>query len=306
MRAAILAVVCLLQQSAFAQSSGATPPKIMNGRLDTQAAGSNLAATFQRLVGAQTEPAWIGYSVPALNTSGSDRRFCCSGDMWISDGIVISNGRVATCGLEPVDRSARPGDTGQPRTIQSPVKLEGPDSMIVLYRVEEKAVTRVRIFSPDCELDAGGRAIHWLDGVAPAESVKLLSSLASGNERVRSGAMAALAMHREEVATPALLTLAKQDGSTKVRGDALFWLAETAGRKVVPEITAAIDNDPDTDVKKRAVFALSQLPKDEGVPLLINVAKTNKNPAVRKQAMFWLGQSRDPRALDFFTQILTK
>jgi len=27
---------------------------------------------------------------------------------------------------------------------------------------------------------------------------------------------------------------------------------------------------------------------------------------VRKQAMFWLGQSRDPRALTFFEQILTQ
>jgi hypothetical protein len=27
---------------------------------------------------------------------------------------------------------------------------------------------------------------------------------------------------------------------------------------------------------------------------------------VRKQAMFWLGQSRDPRALDFFAQVLAK
>jgi len=44
----------------------------------------------------------------------------------------------------------------------------------------------------------------------------------------------------------------------------------------------------------------------EAVPRLINVAKSNKNPAVRKQAMFWLGQSRDPRALEFFEQILTK
>jgi HEAT repeat protein len=57
-------------------------------------------------------------------------------------------------------------------------------------------------------------------------------------------------------------------------------------------------------VKKRAVFALSQLPKEEGVPLLIKVARTNANPAVRKQAMFWLGQSRDPRAVDFFAEIL--
>lgn len=49
---------------------------------------------------------------------------------------------------------------------------------------------------------------------------------------------------------------------------------------------------------------MSQLPKDEGVPLLIKVARTNANPSVRKQAMFWLGQSRDPRAIDFFEEIL--
>jgi HEAT repeat protein len=59
-------------------------------------------------------------------------------------------------------------------------------------------------------------------------------------------------------------------------------------------------------VKKGAVFALSQLPKDEGVPLLIQVARTNANPAVRKQAMFWLGQTKDPRALKFFEEILFK
>ena len=57
-------------------------------------------------------------------------------------------------------------------------------------------------------------------------------------------------------------------------------------------------------MKKKAVFALSQLPKDEGVPLLIKVARTNTNPEVRKQAMFWLGQSKDPRATDFFAEVL--
>jgi HEAT repeat protein len=54
------------------------------------------------------------------------------------------------------------------------------------------------------------------------------------------------------------------------------------------------------------VFALSQLPKNEGVPKLMEVARTNKNPEVRRQAMFWLGQSRDPRAIEFFEQILQK
>jgi hypothetical protein len=291
MRAAIVALVCLLQN-----------PHILNGRLDTQAAGT-LAATFQRLVAAQTEPAWIGYSV--ATQTGNNRQACCYGDTWVNGDVVISNGHLATCGLEPGDRATRTSQ-GQPLVNQGPIHLEGPETMVVLYRIENKAVERVRIFSPDCELDAGGRVIHWLDSVAPADSVALLSSLASGADRARSGALAALAMHRDEIAVPALLALARQDPTAKVRGDALFWLAQTAGRKVAADITAAIDNDPDTEVKKRAVFALSQLPKDEGVPLLINVAKTNQNPAVRKQAMFWLGQSRDPRALDFFAEILGK
>jgi HEAT repeat protein len=54
------------------------------------------------------------------------------------------------------------------------------------------------------------------------------------------------------------------------------------------------------------VFALKQLPENQGVPLLIEVAKSNPDPAVRKKAMFWLGQSTDPRALDFFAQVLVK
>ena len=305
MRAAALVVTCLaLSQPAFAQGAGGgAGPRILNGRLDTQAAGSNLKATFDRLAAAQSEPEWIGYSV--ATQPGTNRQNCCYGDTWVNGDLVISNGRLATCGLEPGDRATRTTQ-GQPLVNQGPIHLEGPDSMIVLYRVEEKAVQRVRIFSPDCELDAGGRAVRWLDGVNPAESIALLATLVSTSDRVRSGAMAALAMHRDDVAVPALLKLARQDANGKVRGDALFWLAQTAGRKVAGDITAAIDNDPDTDVKRRAVFALSQLPKDEGIPLLIKVARTNQNAAVRKQAMFWLGQSKDQRALDFFAEILGK
>jgi HEAT repeat protein len=103
-----------------------------------------------------------------------------------------------------------------------------------------------------------------------------------------------------------MIRMAKDDESTHVRGQALFWLAQKAGQKAMGAITGAIENDPDTEVKKKAVFALSQMPKDEGVPKLIEVAKTNRNPEVRKQAMFWLGQSNDPRALDFFEQVLSR
>ena len=360
--------LAVLAGSAFAQGSGA---KIINGRVVPQPAGSNLDAAFRRLVAAQSEPGWIGYSVAAVNDA--NHRLCCDGNTWISDGIVITNGRLATCGLEPGDRNVRTSQ-GQPVPNQGPIRLEGPETMVVMYRVEEKAVQRIRIFSPDCELDAGGRTIQWLDGVAGPDSVKLLTTFVSRAEvksdRLTDSAIAAIAMHRDDAAdaalerlgardnaefvrkkvtfwmgnsrgkrgfeavkkiatedpseevrksamfglsqssddqsVPELVRFARQDPSPAVRGQAIFWLAQKAGQRAATEITSAIENDPDTDVKKRAVFALSQLPKDEGVPLLINVAKTNKNPAVRKKAMFWLGQSKDPRALDFFAQVLAK
>jgi hypothetical protein len=40
------------------------------------------------------------------------------------------------------------------------------------------------------------------------------------------------------------------------------------------------------------------------VPILIKLAGSHTHPVVRKQAMFWLGQSKDPRALRFFEDVL--
>ena len=301
MRTAVLAIACAVLS--VAADAAAQQPRLINGRLDSQAAGSNLDGTFHRLVSSvQSEAAWIGYSVPIA--TGHEGRLCCSGDTWLSDGVVITNGRLNTCGLEPGDRAMRTSQ-GQPLPNQGPIHLEGPETMFVLFRAEAREVQRIRFFSPDCELDAGGRAIHWMDAVDAGQSVALLKTFVA-TDKLRGSALAAIAMHKDDLSVPVLIDLARHDTQSKVRGDALFWLGQKAGEKAVGEITAAIDNDPETEVKKRAVFALSQLPKDEGIPLLIKVARTNQNPAVRKQAMFWLGQSKDPRALDFFAEILGK
>jgi HEAT repeat protein len=188
-----------------------------------------------------------------------------------------------------------------------PVKLESGDRIAVLMRVADRAVERIRIVSEDCPIDAGGRSVVWLDNVQPRDSLTLLESLltpSTTDRRLLNGAMVAIAQHADPAADATLDRLARSHAESAVRGEAIFWLAQKAGAKAVPAITDRIDRDPETEVKKKAVFALSQLPKDEGVPLLINVARTNANPEVRKQAFFWLGQSRDPRALDFFAQVL--
>ncbi len=284
---AAAALPLLMPASALAQT-----PRVTNGRVVQQAAAAGLASIVRTIGASQTEPVWIGYTAPAR---AGDFEMCCG-----------ENGYWGSCGLEP-----RNGTTYQRNTSGGgTARLEAPQSVMVLLRLEEKNVQKIRTFSPDCELDAGGRTIYWLDTVKGADSVSFLSSFVSDegtrNDRLSSSALAAIAMHGDASSVPALIKFARQDPSSKVRGDALFWLAQRAGEKAAGEITAAIEQDPDTQVKRRAVFALSQLPKDEGVPLLIQTARTNKNPVVRKQAMFWLGQSKDPRALAFFEEILGK
>jgi len=151
-------------------------------------------------------------------------------------------------------------------------------------------------------------ASFWLGAARGKTGEDLLQKMATSDPspEVRSQVVFALSVSHEPQALTEMIRMARDDESSHVRGQALFWLAQKAGQKAMSAITGAIENDPDTDVKKKAVFALSQMPKDEGVPKLIEVAKTNRNPEVRKQAMFWLGQSNDPRALEFFEQVLSR
>jgi HEAT repeat protein len=151
-------------------------------------------------------------------------------------------------------------------------------------------------------------ASFWLGATRGKAGELLLQKMAKSDPspEVRSQVAFGFSVSHEPEALKEMIRMAKDDESSHVRGQALFWLAQKAGQKAMGAITGAIENDPDTDVKKKAVFALSQMPKDEGVPKLIEVAKTNRNREVRKQAMFWLGQSNDPRALEFFEQVLSR
>ncbi|MGB6610072.1 MAG: HEAT repeat domain-containing protein [Acidobacteriaceae bacterium] len=113
-----------------------------------------------------------------------------------------------------------------------------------------------------------------------------------------------ISTNHDPAAVDDLIHMAKSDSDTAVREQALFWVGQKASAKAVAALKDAVENDPEVAVKKKAVFALSQLPKDEAVPELMHVAETNRDPAVRREAIFWLGQTHDPRALQYFEQIL--
>ena len=255
---------------AFAQT-----PRLSNGRIEPHAA-ANIARDLRALASTLTEPTWIGYAQPMID---GEHNMC---DYW-NDGMRFSSST-------------------------DPIRLEPADFFFVLFRVENKDIIRIRTFSANCPLDAGGKPVHWFNNVAVTDSVAYLKTFIGPNatRKLMDSAVTAIALTEGPQPLNELITLAREGSTANVKGSALFWLAQRAGQKAVGTITAAIENDPDTEVKKKAVFALSQLPKDEGVPLLIDQARNNKNPAVRKQAMFWLGQSKDARALKFFEEILTR
>jgi hypothetical protein len=148
----------------------------------------------------------------------------------------------------------------------------------------------------------------WLGSARGEAGARLLTRMIAGDpsEKVRDKVIFGLSVSKVPTALATLVNAARNDQSRKVRSQALFWLAQRAGKDAVATITGAIENDPDLEVKKKAVFALSQMPKDEGVPRLIELARTHRNPEVRKQAMFWLGQSNDPRAVEFFEDLLLR
>ena len=188
-------------------------------------------------------------------------------------------------------------------------RLAPPTDLVVLARVQRGAFVELRPIAVDCDMDAGGMPLIWFDGVSPDASIAWLTTLITpqgdGARRVAENALVAIAQHAGSAAAAALVRLA-QSGTPQRRGQALSWLAQRAADQALPMIDAALQKDPDTEVKKQAVFALSRFPNQEGIPQLMEVARSHANSEVRRQAMFWLGQSKDPRAVGFFAEILLK
>jgi HEAT repeat protein len=333
-------------------------PRLQNAKTENRAATGSLDSTYRSIVGSSAAPAWIAWAIPQIP---GDRTMCCFNT---NNGVSWQG-----CSLEPNNNGVTFGPGG------GTVHLEGAAEFFVFLRIEDKKLAKIRSFSIDCNIDAGGLPVYWLTGVNAAQSVALLASAIpasdSGDDRrIMNGAMSAIAMTRdpaadgaldgltavsfpeetrrqavfwlgnargrhgmesvlrvlksdpservrehavfaltqskEPAAIPAVVKVAHDDTDARVRGQALFWLAQAASKQISEAaIRQAIDQDPEAQVKRRAVESLLQIKNGEGVPALIEIAKTNKNAAVRKEAMRLLGNSKDPRALKFFEEVLT-
>ena len=254
---------------------GATIPlaaqsPVVNAVVERRTASADLARDIQS-VAARPTPAWVGYRIPIARRAD----------------VSLQTGE-SCCGR---------------------CRLAPPSDLVVLARVQRGSLLELRPLAVDCDMDAGGMPLVWFDGVSAEASIAWLGTVVAsppdGLQRMARTALGAIGQHAGAAAIASLVKFG-QAGSTDVRGQALFWLAQRAAAEALPAIDLALQKDPDTEVKKQAVFALSRFPNQEGIPKLMDVARTHANPEVRRQAMFWLGQSKDPRVVNFFAEILLK
>lgn len=277
--------------AAPAQQPSGAQPRIRDTQIATRPV-AQLDRDFRAAVAAQSEPAWIGYAVPAL----SDRTSVCCGN-W-RDGHYSPG----CCRMEH--------DSGM--NINTPDKDERRElgvvalepALYVFFRAAERKVTSIRVFSADCELDAGGRPVIWLTGVRPEESVALLRTFIhsdiNGSERdgrsTAKRAITALALHAGSAADQALEQMAAPSSPEGVRKEIAFWLGSARGAHGYRVLHRMVRDDPSDDVREKAIFGLHVSHEPQAVDAMIAVARDDPSKKVRSQALFWLGQKAGKKA----------
>lgn len=191
-------------------------------------------------------------------------------------------------------------------------KDSGPHWGVLLFlHQEERGACRVRdvkLLAPDRSFDLGNERLAWLGAVPEARGLEFIRGLLGGasDRHVRKHLAFALYLFAGSEAVSDLVRLARRDADASVRKDAIFWLGQKASAAAVQALGDVVASPESLEIKKHAVFALSQLDGDRGTPLLLEIARRNPYPALRKEAIFWLGESGDPRALEFFEEILLR
>lgn len=102
------------------------------------------------------------------------------------------------------------------------------------------------------------------------------------------------------------LAAVASDGNESVhtREQAMFWLGQ--GRSPTEALVRLYDRLGEPNLRSHYTFVLSQRRDSAALDKLIDVAQHDPDKSVRHQALFWLGQSKDPRALAFIRDLVTR
>jgi HEAT repeat protein len=288
--AAVLGAAMLIAAPAAAQG------RFTNARSETRSAAQGLEREV-RAVAARTGASWIGYRVPMV---AGPRQMCCFD--------TISSAGDACCGMCRLESGSGVSmSTGDSTLRGSRIALESPTEFLVLARTEANAIVRIRTFTPDCDVDAGGLPVVWLTDVKPDDSVAWLSALVTAPEtsdrrdRVAKTAMHAIALHNVASADRALEGFVAPSQPEWLRSDTSFWLGNTRGESGARVLARLIAQDPSDKVREKVTFGLSQSKVPAALTTLIATARDDRSTRVRGQALFWLAQRAGKEAMATIT-----
>lgn len=266
--------------------------RFTNAKTETRSAAQGVEREV-RSVAARGGVSWIGYRVPMV---AGPRQMCCYD--------TISDAGNACCGMCRLESGSGVSmSTGDSTLRGSRIALEAPTEFLVLARVEGDAVGRVRTFTPDCDVDAGGLPVVWLNDVKPDDSIAWLSSLVTApdttdqRERVAKTAMHAIALHDAPAADRALESFIAPARPEWLRSDTSFWLGNSRGETGARLLARMIAQDPSDKVREKVTFGLSQSKVPAALTTLIATARDDRSTRVRGQAIFWLAQKAGKEAM---------
>lgn len=137
--------------------------------------------------------------------------------------------------------------------------------------------------------------VAWLRTLYPRLSPKL-----------RDNVFLAVSRSDSPRASRWLAGIAADDHETEhTRQQAMFWLGQ--GRSPTDDLVMLYDRlSSNASLRSHYTFVLSQRRDSQALDKLIDVAQRDPDKSVRRQALFWLGQSKDPRALAFIRDLVTR
>jgi hypothetical protein len=292
---------------AAAATPAAAQGRISNATTETRSAADGLDRAV-RAVMAAPGVRWLGYRVPMV---AGPRQMCCY------DTVSDSATCCGTCRLESGAGVVMTGPGGRNDQRGSRVALEPPSEFIVLTRVEGGSISRVRTFTPDCDIDASGVSLIWFNDVKPDDSIRWLTSLIVSRSgaaavpvgdtvraRVVKPAIAAIALHDDAAADRALDSFVAPDRPEWLRSDTSFWLGSARGEPGARSLARIMAQDPSDKVRDKATFALSVSKAPSALATLIQATKTDRSTRVRGQALTWLAHKAGQEAVATITNAI--
>lgn len=286
---------------AASQTQQAPPSVIQNGKVETRA-GASVDREVTALAGA--EPVWMVWRVPMV---AGDRELCSS--YFYSERSLYSRAHMLDW-----DMPGRPGATGVPQVTPptGPVPIEAGTNLLVLVRVVDRGIERVRTLADDCPIDAGGRTVHWLSGIAPAESLRFLETLTrpdrtdrlsvDSRRNVASSAITAISLHRDAGADAILDRLATS-GEHDTRRQAAQALAAARGASGFTSVQKILAAERDPELRRGFVGALG-MTRESGTANALRPYLKDTDARLRAEAIYWFAQRGGPATIAEVTRLV--